>query len=483
MANDKKDILNDEKVQKMKDDVSSKIADAASEIKEEISEADQKAKEVIGDKLNDAGEVISEAGDKLEDSITEIKADALESVDNIKEVIEEKKKGVNISVGALVGIIVGCVAVAALIVFLIMNFTVAQPKYGKAEGKTVATVNGEKITDKDLGYYIYAEAMTQYYDIEGESADGDLSSFDWDQEIDGKKLSDTIKENAMKNAVADMVTGQQGEKLLTDDNAWTEKNDQQIQSTVDSYVQQFGEDGFSLRARSMGISSANEYARMYTTVMKAQNVQAAMEEDISKFTPEGVDLQNYTQDDRASVKHILIETTDPAAADPAATPDPTAVDDATGLATAQNVAQQAKSGGDFDQLMTQYNTDTSETSAGYTFKKGEMVEEFETAAFALKLNEISEPVKTDYGYHVIMRIPGLYEIQGYWVEQAKVSENKGNLDKVSVKAILDDVQAATEELENEQAAASAASGAGTSTSGGNSAADGNSAAGGAAAGE
>ena len=181
-----------------------------------------------------------------------------------------------------------------------------------------------------------------------------------------------------------MVTGQQGEKLLTDDNAWTEKNDQQIQSTVDSYVQQFGEDGFSLRARSMGISSANEYARMYTTVMKAQNVQAAMEEDISKFTPEGVDLQNYTQDDRASVKHILIETTDPAAADPAATPDPTAVDYATGLATAQNYAQQAKSGGDFDQLMTQYNTDTSETSAGYTFKKGEMVEEFETAAFALK---------------------------------------------------------------------------------------------------
>ena len=83
---------------------------------------------------------------------------------------EEKKKGVNISVGALVGIIVGCVAVAALIVFLIMNFTAAQPKYGKAEGKTVATVNGEKITDKDLGYYIYAEAMTQYYDIEAQTA-------------------------------------------------------------------------------------------------------------------------------------------------------------------------------------------------------------------------------------------------------------------------------------------------------------------------
>ncbi len=76
-----------------------------------------------------------------------------------------------------------------------------------------------------------------------------------------------------------------------------------------------------------------------------------------------------------------------------------------------------------------------------------MVEEFETAAFALKLNEISEPVKTDYGYHVIMRIPDYMRYRVTGLNRLKVSENKGNLDKVSVKAILDDVQAATEELE------------------------------------
>ena len=76
------------------------------------------------------------------------------------------------------------------------------------------------------------------------------------------------------------------------------------------------------------------------------------------------------------------------------------------------------------------------------------------------------------------------EIQGYWVEQAKSKRKQGEpLIRFQLRQFLDDVQAATEELENEQAAASAASGAGTSTSGGNSAADGNSAAGGAAAGE
>jgi len=39
------------------------------------------------------------------------------------------------------------------------------------------------------------------------------------------------------------------------------------------------------------------------------------------------------------------------------------------------------------------------------FTTGEMVQEFETAAFGAKIDEITKPVQTDYGYHIIKRLP------------------------------------------------------------------------------
>jgi foldase protein PrsA len=39
---------------------------------------------------------------------------------------------------------------------------------------------------------------------------------------------------------------------------------------------------------------------------------------------------------------------------------------------------------------------------GY-FGRGKMVKPFETAAFKLAVGEISEPIKTEYGYHIIKR--------------------------------------------------------------------------------
>lgn len=61
-------------------------------------------------------------------------------------------------------------------------------------------------------------------------------------------------------------------------------------------------------------------------------------------------------------------------------------------------------GEDFDALMAEHNIDPGATEDGYTFTYGQMVEPFEAAAYALKENTYTkEPVKTDYGYHIIYR--------------------------------------------------------------------------------
>jgi len=61
----------------------------------------------------------------------------------------------------------------------------------------------------------------------------------------------------------------------------------------------------------------------------------------------------------------------------------------------------------FDELMTANTEDGGlETYPdGYLFREGDMVAEFFTATQALEAGEISDVVETDYGYHIILRLP------------------------------------------------------------------------------
>lgn len=61
----------------------------------------------------------------------------------------------------------------------------------------------------------------------------------------------------------------------------------------------------------------------------------------------------------------------------------------------------------FAELKSEYDEDTGKTGypEGYVFTEGTMVSEFEDAVKALGDYEVSDPVLSNYGYHVIMRLP------------------------------------------------------------------------------
>lgn len=71
---------------------------------------------------------------------------------------------------------------------------------------------------------------------------------------------------------------------------------------------------------------------------------------------------------------------------------------------AKEVVRKLKTGEKFETLAKEYSIDTQTKNNGGDlgfFGKGYMIPEFEDVAFALPENEISEPVKTEFGYHIV----------------------------------------------------------------------------------
>jgi foldase protein PrsA len=73
---------------------------------------------------------------------------------------------------------------------------------------------------------------------------------------------------------------------------------------------------------------------------------------------------------------------------------------------ADDIELQLKAGGDFAALAKKYSTDTTSAVKGgeLTIQKGKTVPEFDKKAFELKTKEISAPVHTQYGWHIIQAL-------------------------------------------------------------------------------
>jgi peptidyl-prolyl cis-trans isomerase C len=73
---------------------------------------------------------------------------------------------------------------------------------------------------------------------------------------------------------------------------------------------------------------------------------------------------------------------------------------------AQDILKKLRSGESFDDMARIFSKCPSSRQGGDlgTFTRGRMVEPFDEAVFALKPGELSQPVRTRFGYHIIQRL-------------------------------------------------------------------------------
>ncbi len=228
-----------------------------------------------------------------------------------------------------------------------------------------------------------------------------------DKAISATDLYTKIKSNYALSSLIDMIdTNILLDKYPDEDDNADDYVKEEFENVKKYYVDDNGKYSETklLQALSSyyGINSIDEFKDM----LKLSYYRQKAVDDYALESVTDKEIKKYYEDETVgdiSCSHILItpEVTD------SMTDDEKTKAEEKALQTAKDIIKKLDNGEDFAKLAKEYSEDTSNKDKGGDlgyFNKGKMVSEFETAAYKLKLNKYTtEPVKTEFGYHIILK--------------------------------------------------------------------------------
>jgi peptidyl-prolyl cis-trans isomerase C len=129
---------------------------------------------------------------------------------------------------------------------------------------------------------------------------------------------------------------------------------------------------------------------------------------------------------------------------------------------AKKVAEELKGGGEFAELAKKYSQDRGGAAGGDLgyFSRGQMVKEFEDAAFAMEKGKLSDPIETQFGWHILKvedkrnrQPPSFEEVKEQITTSLVQTKLRGSVQELRNKATVEFVDPALKkEVEAEQAA-------------------------------
>jgi parvulin-like peptidyl-prolyl isomerase len=262
-----------------------------------------------------------------------------------------------------------------LALLMLMAWAVRSQPSGGSGGEVAAKVNGVPITTLDLDRSFQAHVQVPYSQVQEDPRAKEVLRQILDNLIDRELLLQRAK--SLKMAVPPQQVDTQMQQLV------------QRFPSKEAFEQALTAQNFTMDALKKDVEGQLLRQQLVKKeVLDKVNVSAR---DVQTFYDQHKD--KYIEEEQVRARHILIRV--PQEVSP--------TDDAKLKSKADNALKRAKTGEDFAALAKELSDDGSKENGGDLgfFPRGRMVAPFEEAVFALQPGQISEIVRTQFGYHII----------------------------------------------------------------------------------
>lgn len=252
--------------------------------------------------------------------------------------------------------------------------------------ESVATINGEPLSIDTYKAYLFI-AKLNFEQISGPGI--------WDIEMDGESMEQVAKERALESAIAMSVTSKKAKEMKVELSA--EDKDYAKQSAAE-FITELGDQ------LEEGVTE-DVIRKMMEEILLSQKVSVEL---ANRFVPtedvEGFNKfveENKAYFEQVKAQHVLIS-----ALDESKNPLPEEKQKQA-KEKAEEILKKALAGEDMGSLAKEYSEDpgSKDNNGEYTFPRGQMVPEFEEAAFSGEEGKVyPELVHTTHGYHIIKTV-------------------------------------------------------------------------------
>ncbi len=283
---------------------------------------------------------------------------------------------------------------------------------GTTTPPTAGTAAGTNSNPNDVMKALFGDpvvATGKGIEIKQSQLDGEVARIKTSLAAQGRTITDDEMAGVEAKVLNSLITKQLLLAMATPDDtakgkADFEKIEQQLKSGAKLTDAQFDE-RLNQQLKLMNITKAEwekQSIDQTTTIVVLKRLLNINLTDADAMSYYSNNITKFQLPEMVHVRHILLMTIDPTTSSPLP-------DDQQKAKRKQieDILKRVRAGEDFATLAKQYSEDPGSKDNGGElppFPRGEMVAEFEAAAFSMTNNQISDPITTKYGYHIIQFI-------------------------------------------------------------------------------